>query len=86
MEEEVEAGVRRSLAKRGVYLTASLGGRNQWFVLVTMISSLDQAVHTSSITTGGAAMSTIAPSALLPMDPSLHTREDSAQVQVLLLL
>ena len=84
--EEEEAGARKVLAKRGVSLTASLGERNLWYVLATMISSLAQAVRTSSTETEGATMSTIAPSALLLMDPSLVTRGDSAQALIILLL
>jgi hypothetical protein len=83
---EEEAGARKVLAKRGVSLTASLVERNLWYVLATMISSLAQAVRTSSTETEGVTMSTIAPSALLLMDPSLVTRGDSAQALIILLL
>ena len=83
--EEVERE-RRLLDKREATQIARLEERSQWYVLVTMTSSLAQAVRMSSTTTGGAAMSIIAPSASLPMGPRLLTKEDFAKAQVVLLM
>ena len=59
--------------------------RNCWFVPPTMISLLDQAVPTNSITRENAIMNTIVPNALLPLVTSLFTKQDSVPVLELLL-